>query len=89
MSPPGTKTVNVFVWLALIVLTLSSFSINETLDTSLFSAVALILVATLKGGLIMYHFMAVRIAPLAWKRLYTSWLIGVAVILALGQLAAH
>jgi len=72
-------------WMGLIALTLISFAAAETLIDRRLALACIFAIAALKGQLVAASFMEVGRALPHWSALYRVWIIGIAIMLAAGN----
>jgi cytochrome c oxidase subunit IV len=65
------------LWLAMILLTLLSYSLGKLGFSGVFSVAILLLTAVIKGTLIIRDFMELRGVSLIWRVIMYGWLWGV------------
>ncbi|MDP1653506.1 MAG: cytochrome C oxidase subunit IV family protein [Rhodocyclaceae bacterium] len=71
------------LWVALLVATLLTWLIGKTGHAGTAAVVAILVIAALKGWMIIYDFMALRRVTLLWRALVLGWLILVLAIILL------
>jgi len=76
------------VWVALVWATLLSWVAAESGETALLAAVAVLVVAAAKVGLVLRHFMEVGRGSGAWRYFFTSWVIAVTGVMLVGYVLA-
>lgn len=70
-------------WLILILATLTTFWLGEVGAAGTLAVVSLLLIAFVKGRLVILDFMELREAPLFWRGLLEGWLILVSSLILL------
>ena len=90
MARHNVNTVAVLTWAFLVCATLGTWLIVERHHLSVAWAVSLVmLIAAIKGRMIVLHYMELKHAPFAWRIAFELWVVGVAIlILGLWFLAA-
>ena len=78
----STHFLNV-LWVALMVATMLTWFIGRTGHTGTAAVMAILVIAALKGWMIIYDFMALRRVKLLWRMLVLGWLILVLAIILL------
>lgn len=78
----STHFLNV-IWIALLVATVLTWGIGRTGHTGTAAVVAILLIAAVKGWMIIQDFMALRRVTLLWRMLVLGWLILVLAIILL------
>ena len=73
-------------WIGLITLTLVSFVAAESLIDRRLALACIFAIAALKGQMVASHFMEVGHALPHWRELYRVWIVGIAIMLAAGQM---
>jgi hypothetical protein len=73
-------------WFGLIALTLASFAAAETLIDRRLALACIFAIAALKGQMAASRFMEVGHALSHWRGLYRVWIVGIAIILAVGHI---
>ena len=63
------------LWIALLVATVLTWLIGKTGHAGTQAVVAILVIAALKGWMIIYDFMALRRVRLLWRALVLGWLI--------------
>jgi heme/copper-type cytochrome/quinol oxidase subunit 4 len=64
------------VWLALVVVTVTTtWVLSENGIPAELAVIAIMLLAAVKVGLIMWHFMDLREAPVAWQAAFGTWIV--------------
>ncbi len=76
----GTPLRTLCLWSALVVATLATLFLGERGGSLM--AVALLLIATLKGSVVALEFMALRHAGMLWRGLVIGWLLLVCSLIA-------
>ena len=70
-------------WLILVLATLTTFWLGEVGAAGTLAVVSLLLIAFVKGRLVILDFMELREAPLFWRGLLEGWLILVSSLILL------
>ena len=70
-------------WLILIIATLATWYLGEVGATGTASIVAMLMIAFIKGRLVILDFMELRDAPRMWRVLLEGWLIVVSSLILL------
>lgn len=78
----------VTVCLVVAMLTVVSFVVIEASILTSISATIVIVLSACKTRLIMSYFMELRLAPQAWRLMYTSWIVAVVAIIVGGNYVA-
>lgn len=63
--------------IGLIGLAIATLCVSRVLPAVLLANVSLLVLATLKGRLILLDFLGLRTAPAIWRGLVSAWLVGV------------
>jgi len=63
------------IWVALMVATLMTWFIGKSGQMTANTVIAILLIAAVKGWLIVYDFMALRRVKLLWRGIVLGWLL--------------
>jgi len=63
------------IWIALMVATVLTWFIGESGRTGTSAVIAILLIAAVKGWLIIYDFMALRRVTFLWRGIVLGWLL--------------
>ena len=78
---------NTWIWITLMLMTVSSFSVSET-GRGTNAAIFILGAAALKAGMVGWQFMELRAAHIAWRFAFTLLLVGtLGLIGLLGRIA--
>jgi len=75
------------VWVALLALTGLTAWVSDIDGGTHWPTTIILLVASLKIGLVMLYFMELKLAPRAWQCAYAVWVAAVSAVLVLGFIA--
>ena len=70
-------------WLVLVIATITTWYLGEVGAAGTAAIVAMLLIAFVKGRLVILDFMDLRTAPLMWRALLEGWLIFVSSMILL------
>lgn len=77
------------VWLVLIALTLTTFSVGTLGYEGMGLVAAVLLIALIKGQLVVDHFMQLRRGAPMWRMLLTGYLITIGILIAIAFAVAR
>ncbi len=62
-------------WLILLLATATTFGISDSRSIGLYAGIAPLVIAYIKGRLVVLDFMELRHAPSLWRGLFEAWLL--------------
>lgn len=74
-------------WLILLLATATTFGISDARSIGIYTGIATLLIAYIKGRLVVLDFMELRHAPALWRGLFEAWLLLVSAALLAAYLA--
>ena len=70
-------------WIVMLLLTLSSYLLAESVDSGLMMMFAVLAISLFKGIVIIRNFMMLRRVSIIWKMVMYSWLCAVILVIAI------
>lgn len=85
--PPLTRSPAFHAWIVLVVVTLASWFLTEETDAAHLGATLVVLIAGLKGTLVISRFMEVDWRPAPLRLILTAWTVAVMALILGGYWA--
>ena len=72
-------------WLLIILASFASYTLSQSNNVSPAIGVATVLLAYVKGRIVILDFMELRYAPWPWKAFVEAWLLAISIAITLGH----